>query len=336
MNPPAWLRRGVTPHGNEMTVKERALLRVLCHYADDDGWNSHSSEFLAYHAKIHRVTVTRHLKRFHAWGLVVPDARLVLGKTRKGWTVLAHKLAPIIREKVVTIDGAREHQRLKITIRALEHRIRELEELTRLARVPLVTTAESDAAEYARRFAAGLGMARVHFVEVGGERIYGEPSQLRLLVDAGVSSEINAEPLWPTEEIAGVRQGVVPLARLADAVAVRLKSATEAEIEETLRWYRADLWRHPEQIRWFGSHTFTKPDVWLGAVSRGFSAQREHEAALLRALTKPATAPPADHASVVLQFEGHTEMSVSDASERSHERQAILARGLWGGMAREA
>lgn len=307
MQAPAWLRRGRTPAGQVMTVKERRLLRVVLAIADDEGWFSKPHEYLGEASGQHRTNVPRQLRKFEAWGLLVPASRrLANGRLRSGWLIQVAEVRPVVPERLVDLQ---EYRALRRHARDLEARLRERDRLIAALRltgpVELPTPGSRD---MVRRLAEGLGVERVHFIELAtGERIYGAPAELGAAVDAGHAAAVRDEPLWPTD------LGLVPIgdsSSLRDALAYRMGRDTDYRILETLRWYRAELAADRRQLEWYGAKLLTRDRVWAEAEHRAAMRKQDHRDQL-RALL----AGPCPEQTVTLTVSPHTAMSVSETQE---------------------
>jgi hypothetical protein len=63
---PSWLRRGKTPDGRLLTLKQRKLLRETIKLADETGWVGKSSEYMAELVGVHRTMILRQLRSLEA------------------------------------------------------------------------------------------------------------------------------------------------------------------------------------------------------------------------------------------------------------------------------
>lgn len=278
---PAWLRRGRTPQGQVMTRKERRTLRALLVEADEDGWVYKSRDYLAHETKNHPRTISRHLRRFEAWGIAVEETREIAGRSLRGWVLQLDAMQPRPREKVVAVS---EYRRVLDELRAAKRRHKLL-----LETMAASTVAANDAHRDVEAFARRLAAAQVFFleVEVSGrrERVYGPREQLDEAVAAGLAPAVHTESLWPVE------LGVLPLdysRSMTRSLASLTGRERESVIEETLWWYRADLADDPRQLRYFGPHLLYKDQIWLFAMSRAYAARQRHRQKLAALLQQEA------------------------------------------------
>lgn len=243
---------------------EERLLRYVEAAARADGWCDRSVDTLAEAAGVDRSTVYRRLDSLRRQGRLETSQIRIAGRLRT-----CHR-------RVVGQKEVGQVEQLLLRITELEAQVAGQAAMLAELRQGAPAAAANGEAE---RIAEQVAVAEVDVVVTSEGPIVVAPEEVERVAAAGV--RVERRRLWPK----GAPRPRPGLAATTAAFAAVVAAGEDAEsVIELLRWYLAATIDRPEQIAWWGLHTF-RAKVLARARVEGAKAKARHRdrlAALLR------------------------------------------------------